>query len=387
MGRANRKCPGLRLRGGVWWLDIDNKRYGRIYESTGAAEFQRELAEQYYHRKLDEVYREKHLGIRRRRQFKEAAERYLNEVRHKLKSFVVANWAITKAVAFIGDVYLDQLHDGSKELQKLRQSMALAGNKEKTINMVLQQIRHVLLNCARKYRDDNGKAWLDTAPLLTIRRPTDARPPYPLSWDEERKVLLPELPAHLADPAQFLINAGPRSISELCAMEWGWERRVPELDTPDFKAILFVLPTTKNGEERVIVLNKVCQAIVERQRGKHATKVWTIAGRPLGDINGKAWRGGRARAAAKYEEVLGRECPDGFKTLHVHDLRHTFGRRLRAAGVSKETRAALLGHSNGGDMTTHYSAAELKELFDAVRQIEVPIGSAPTLTMIRAQAA
>jgi integrase len=84
--------------------------------------------------------------------------------------------------------------------------------------------------------------------------------------------------------------------------------------------------------------------------------------------------------------VLGAECPKGFKTLHVHDLRHTFSRRLRAARVSKETRSLLLGHSTG-DITTHYSAAELQELVDAVRKIEVTIGSTPTLTVLRVQAA
>lgn len=48
----------------------------------------------------------------------------------------------------------------------------------------------------------------------------------------------------------------------------------------------------------------------------------------------------------------------------MHTLKHTCGRRLRAAGVSRETRKVCLGHRNG-DITTHYSAAEVKELLDA----------------------
>ena len=35
----------------------------------------------------------------------------------------------------------------------------------------------------------------------------------------------------------------------------------------------------------------------------------------------------------------------GLSTVRVHDLRHTFRSRLRAAGVSHEDRAALLGHA------------------------------------------
>jgi hypothetical protein len=52
----------------------------------------------------------------------------------------------------------------------------------------------------------------------------------------------------------------------------------------------------------------------------------------------------------------------------VQNLRHTFGKRLRSAGVPLETRKALLGHANG-DITTHYSAAEISELIDAAEAI------------------
>lgn len=409
MGRAN-KCPGLRARGGVYWIDIENERHGRIYESTGARADadsqgrstqadQRELAEQYYHRRITQAFEEKKLGVRRRRLFKEAAEAHLKEISGKLKSEEMDQWAMGWALPYIGALFVDQIHD--KTLEPLKTAMALGRAdqhdrvrpcKEKTINLVLQAVRKILIKCARKYRDDNGRTWLDAAPLITIEAPRDSRPPYPISWDEERKLLVPELPDYIADPCMFMTNTGPRSVDELCAMKWEWERRMPELDLPDFKVVLFVLPATKNGEERVLVLNKMAQAILERQRGKHAEFVWTwrrALGRyhPLADINTTSWVAGRNRAAAKYGDVLGRECPSGFATLHPHDLRHTFGRRLRAAGVAKETRAKLLGHSDGGDMTTHYSAAEMLELVQAVRKIEVPLGSAPTLTVIRARAA
>ena len=54
--------------------------------------------------------------------------------------------------------------------------------------------------------------------------------------------------------------------------------------------------------------------------------------------------------------------------VRVHDLKHTFGRRLRAANVPLETRKVLLGHRNG-DITTHYSAPELEELLVAVNKV------------------
>lgn len=72
--------------------------------------------------------------------------------------------------------------------------------------------------------------------------------------------------------------------------------------------------------------------------------------------------------------------------LYVN-LRHTFGRRLRAAGVSLETRKALLGHANG-DMTTHYSAVEIGELMCAVEKIANPdVAQTPTLTLVSSRSA
>lgn len=67
----------------------------------------------------------------------------------------------------------------------------------------------------------------------------------------------------------------------------------------------------------------------------------------------------------------------------VHNLRHTCGRRLRAAGVPVETRKQLFVHANG-NMTTHYSAAALGELSAAAERItNRNIAQTPALTLIR----
>jgi integrase len=60
--------------------------------------------------------------------------------------------------------------------------------------------------------------------------------------------------------------------------------------------------------------------------------------------------------------------PQGFRRIRVHDLKHTFGRRLRSAGVSFEDRQDLLGHKSGR-ITTHYSQAELCNLIDAAETV------------------
>lgn len=54
--------------------------------------------------------------------------------------------------------------------------------------------------------------------------------------------------------------------------------------------------------------------------------------------------------------------------VRVHDLKHTFGHRLRSAEVSFEDRQVLLGHKTQS-VTTHYSAAELGNLIHAANKV------------------
>ncbi len=53
--------------------------------------------------------------------------------------------------------------------------------------------------------------------------------------------------------------------------------------------------------------------------------------------------------------------------LRVHDLRHTYGQRLRDAGVNEEDRALLLRHAIEG-MPQHYSTATVARLVDAANR-------------------
>ena len=89
---------------------------------------------------------------------------------------------------------------------------------------------------------------------------------------------------------------------------------------------------------------------------------------PVYRMNNSAWQSARIRAADKWEKQTGTPAPDGFRRVRVHDLKHTFGRRLRAAGVSFEDRQDLLGHKSGR-ITTHYSGPELSSLIEAAEKV------------------
>ena len=138
-------------------------------------------------------------------------------------------------------------------------------------------MRRVLNLAARLLRDEYGLTWLETPPLIQMLSNKEARKPYPLSWEEQRK-LFDELPGHLERMALFKVNTGTRE-QEVCNLRWDWEVAVPELGTS-----VFIVPAefVKNGEERLIVLNRIAKSIVEEQRGKHAELVFTYEGHKLG---------------------------------------------------------------------------------------------------------
>lgn len=140
---------------------------------------------------------------------------------------------------------------------------------------------------------------------------------------------------------------------------------VPQLDTS-----VFHIPQefVKNGDERLVVLNDVACSVVTARRGKHPTHVFAHRGKPLARMLNNGWR--RAREAV------------GLDSVRVHDLKHTFGRRLRAAGVSFEDRQDLFGHRSGR-ITTHYSAAELTRLIEAANSVCERNGNRPELVVLR----
>lgn len=164
--------------------------------------------------------------------------------------------------------------------------------------------------------------------------------------------------------ALFAVNTGCRD-SEICNLRREWEQEVPELGTS-----VFIIPGSevKNGDDRLVVLNEVASSVLKALRGKHPTHVFTFRGGPIDHMSNSGWRRAREKA--------------GLPKVRVHDLKHTFGRRLRAAGVTLEDRQDLLGHRSG-KITTHYSAAELTRLIKAANSVCDRGDKKPDLVVLR----
>src|SRR5438270_4823884 len=99
-------------------------------------------------------------------------------------------------------------------------------------------------------------------------------------------------------------------------------------------------------------------------------------------MNDTAWKSARKLAAQAWQQETNEPAAEGFRRMRVHDLKHTFGRRLRAAGVSFEDRQDLLGH-RAGRITTHYSAAELCRLIEAAEKVCEREGQWPEMVVLR----
>ena len=168
----------------------------------------------------------------------------------------------------------------------------------------------------------------------------------------------------------FVLNSGVRD-DVVCSLKWQWEIKVPELGISVFEVPMQHVKGKKRS--RVVVCNSVAQSVIESVRDQHEEFVFVyrrectknvdepplMAYRAIETMNNTAWQ--RARREA------------GLGDLHVHDLRHTVGMRLREAGVQEGTIADLLWHSTT-TMRRHYSVAQIVELHAALEKVKKDSG-------------
>jgi len=355
MGR--KKVPGLVRRGGI--RHVDKVIFGRrICQSTGAARL--EEAERVLARVSEEVRQAQIYGVRPTRTFEQAAAKFVLENQHK-RSINDDVCLLRGLMPLIGSLPIDKVHMGT--LQPWIADRIRRGRSRGTINNGLQIVRRIVNLAASEWIDEQALTWLAAPAKIKLMPNRVRRQPYPLSWDEQ-STLFAELPAHLADMASFAVNTGCRD-SEVCGLLLDWEVEVAALATS-----VFIIPGSlvKNGEERLVVLNSPARAVVQKRRGLHPTHVFSYDGKPVRHMLTSAWKRARQRA--------------GLPGVRVHDLKHTFGRRLRAAGVGFEDRQDLLGQRSGR-ITTHYSAAELSRLIEAAECVSLRDGQRPELVVLR----
>lgn len=307
------------------------------------------------------------LGVQEVRIFDAAAAHYVLTNKDKV-SLETEVSLLKKIMPYIGHLELHQVHDST--LAPFVTARLAEGIAHKTINLALGVVRRILNLAATSWRDEAGRTWLDKAPAITMLTLVGhQRDPMPITWAQQR-TLLPVLPDHLARMSLFVLNSGVRD-DVVCSLKWEWEIKIPELGCSVFE----VPRENVKGRRRIrlVVCNSVAQSVVEAMRGKHPEFVFVYRRerhtrvhlyppgkyRRINTMNNTAWQNARKKA--------------GLGDLHVHDLRHTTGMRLREVGVSDSAVADILWHSKKS-MTHHYSMAQIVEIHGALEKIKADSG-------------
>lgn len=355
------RTKGIRLEGSERIID-KQYRGRRVFARLG--EVSQEEAESWLRGRQAAIDAEEEQQSRRgaQRLFADGAAKYLIECQQReVRTLEWIAHHVKLLLPYVGAMTMAEVCNESFE--DFKEDRLAEGTKNATINRSLTVARTIMNRAARVWRDD-GKPWLPSPPLIEmLDEKSQMRQPRPITWAEQG-MLLPALPPHLADMAEFAVNTGARD-ENVCGLRWEWERPVPEL-----KRSVFVIPPEcyKAKRAHVLVLNDVAWKIVERQRDRHADYVFVwrrervknldqapaMEYQRIGTMNNTGWQA--ARKAVGLEQV------------RVHDLRHTFGQRLRQAGVSEEDRALLLGHAIAG-MPQHYASATVARLVQAANSV------------------
>ena len=339
-------------------LLIDKEYRGtRLFRRLG--HLSQEEAEQQLEREVERLEIELNRKTHARPLFRHCAARYLAESKKKRSADTIA-WHVQLLLRHFGDFEPERIHDGTLQpFVALRQAERASAI---TINRSLEVIRTILNRAARVYRDDDGRPWLECIPPLITMLPESPRPPCPITWDEQDR-LFQRLPGHLQVMVLFAVNTGLRD-SNVCGLRWTWEVFVPEVGRS-----VFVIPPEafKAKRSHVVILNDVAWSIVQSQRGIHPDCVFPYRKKPVRGMNNTAWQNAR-------KEI-------GLPQVRIHDLRHTYATRLRAAGVSAEDRAALLGHACPS-MPSHYASADIGRLMGLANRILDRTGTRTILRVV-----
>lgn len=271
-----------------WWVKISHN--GRRIQQSAGTSSKKEARE--FHDKLKaSLWEQDRLGVKPRRSWNEAVVRYLDETSHK------ASQVDDKAHLRWVDRFLDGVNLASINrdlLDRILSARKAGGVSNSTVNRTMEVVRAVLRKAANEWE------WLDRAPKVRML----PEPKRRVRWltHEEADRLVATLPEHLAAMVRFSLETGLRR-SNVTGLEWS------QVDIA--RRTAWVHPDQAKARKAIAVpLSATAVAVVRGQVGKHATHVFSFRGKPVRQVNTKAWRAGLERI--------------GIENFRWHDLRHTW---------------------------------------------------------------
>lgn len=322
----------LYKRGETWWVRFTAPDGQRIRQSTGTAD--REQAAEYHDRLKAELWRITCLGEKPKRTWNEAAVLWLKETTHK------ATHEQDRAILRWLDPYL-----GGKLLSKITRELVTEIGEAKateaspsTANRHLALLRAIL----RKARDE--WEWVDRIPKVRLYRVQNRR----IRWitREQAEELLANLPPHQAAMARFALATGlrQRNVSHL---EWS------QVDLK--QRLVWIHPDQAKARKAIgVPLNEEALSVLRGCLGEHDRYVFTWKGKPMIQVNTKAWRIAVQKA--------------GLEDFRWHDLRHTWASWHAQAGTPLNVLQEMGGWASA-DMVQRYAHLSVTHLRDHAERI------------------
>lgn len=253
----------------------------------------------------------------------------------------VKQWHIDRSKVFlpyfaekpIGEITKNEIIRYRKERHKQKKLT------ETTINRDVEVIRHVLFWAVEE-------RILPANPLARSRLPRARRIKRPIMSVKEEDQLLAVAVPHLKRIIICAVDTGMRR-GEILAQRWQ--------DIDFFRGVLVVTKSkTAEGESRELPLTKRLLKLFSQEKQPKGL-IFTFGNEPIKGIK-TAWRTALKKS--------------GIRQFRFKDLRTTFNSRLIEAGVIKDVRMELMGHSRNDDTNDLYSQIELPTLREAVAKLE-----------------
>lgn len=316
----------------VYWVKLHHN--GKIVQrTTGTAD---KVAAQEYHDKLKSaLWEQERLGVKPRYSWQQAVIRWVEETNHKAthhQDVAKLKWLHP----LLGEFMLDEITlDVIARVKEAR--LKVAGKS--TANRFLALVRAILKRAVDEWD------WLEKAPKVKLFKESGGRVRFitPL----QVQALLQELPAHQQDMVVFALQTGLRQANVI-KLEWG------QINLE--QSHMWVnAAQSKNRKPISVPLNREALAVLHRQNGKHAERVFTFAGKPIANANTRAWRSALKRA--------------GIEDFRWHDLRHTWASWHRMNGTPTHELQQLGGWKTG-QMVERYAHLAPEHLATAAARLD-----------------
>ena len=316
----------------LWWLKVTIS--GRtIQRSTGTDD---KIKAQEYHDTLKaQLWQQERLGVKPTHSWREAVVRWLNETSDKA-THLEDKRKLAWMHQYLGELTLNDINQDV--IDKIR-SVKLKEVSKATTNRYLARIRSILIRSRDEWE------WIDKAPKIRLFKESNSRE-RSLTFDQV-KCLMGELPAHQRETVMFALATGLRQRNVL---ELEWSQVNLELHHAWIHA-----GQSKNRRPIAVPLNDTAIQVLQRQIGKHESRVFTYAGKPLKAANTKAWGNALKRA--------------GITDFRWHDLRHTWATWQRQAGTPTHELQRLGGWRTGA-MVERYAHLAPEDLAIAAKRLD-----------------